>query len=288
MDTLKADVVLVTGAKGRVARRVLPLLAPHFPLVLSDRGPGEGLASYRQADITDFEACRAVMEGVDTVLHLAIASPESGSGGLSVTDEAMLDVNIRGALHLYEAARLAGVRRVVFVSSLTAHLGNKERIWYDEQTPLEPLNLYACTKIFGENLARLYYREYGLSSLCLRLGQPYPLSSELDDIWRANKRIRSFFVTIEDIARAIVCALETKMDFGIYNIVSASDNPRVDLAPSGALGYVPRGYFCDEGLLWIEGGAFPTPPGPIVTHWNPPAVRPEAGDGSGMAHPVCE
>ena len=94
--------------------------------------------------------------------------------------------NIVGAYHVFEAARIAGVTRVIFASSgatvsgwereppLSALVAGR----YDEagtirplthETPLRPSGLYGASKVWGEALARHYADAHGLSVICLRI-----------------------------------------------------------------------------------------------------------------------
>lgn len=263
--------LLVTGACGQLARQVIPVLRDRYHLLLTDILPsGAESSGYLQADLASFEEVSPLMEGIDLVLHCAAVSHDENEIGpeprkLRCDEERILRANIHGTYHVFEAARRSGVRKIVYLSSLTSHLGNKSRPWYDSATPVEPANLYACTKIFGDNVGRLYAREHNVSVICLRLGQPYPLHARLDEVWRTNRRARSWFVTIEDINLAILASLETETRFGLYNIVSASDNQRFDISDAREIGYVPRGYFSDEGLSFFEDGTFPPSRRPVVT-----------------------
>lgn len=264
--------VLVTGACGLLAKSIIPKLEPRFEVFRTDVTPppaGKGLSL--QTDLTNFDQVLESVKGMEAILHLAVASVrnfedfETPSHDVHPFDRATLDVNVTGTFHLFEAARRAGVRRIVYASSLTAYFGNRHREHYGPTTPLDPWNLYACTKIFGENLGRVYHREHKLSFIALRFGQPYPIGlPKLDEFWKKSKRSRSTYIAMEDIARAVSCGLETEIDYGIYNVVSASDNPRFDLRPAKEIGYVPRGYFSDKGLDFYDAGNFPPHNGKIV------------------------
>lgn len=265
--------VLVTGARGNIGRRCVPEWEKTMDLRLTDLVVPEGDARHAPADLTDFATVLRLMEGIDVVVHLAMAAvPERPPCFLPDEpdpDELLrLRVNTGTIYNVLEAARRCGVKRVVYMSSFTVYLGNKHRTRYDAATPLEPTNLYACTKLFGENLAGVYWRKHGLSVICLRLGQPFPIGHEFyDDLWKTNKRSRSIFVEMSDVARAVECAVRTEVGFGIYPIVSASDNLRVDLDAAREIGYIPRAYLSDAGLSRIDDGNFPAA-GPVVTH-NP-------------------
>lgn len=243
-------------------------------LRLTDLAVPEGDSRAFAADLTDFTQAYRALEGVDTVIHLAMAPAEAPPTSFSddeadPSDALRLQVNVGATYNLLEAARRRKLRRVVYVSSMTILLGNKHSPRYGPETPVEPTNLYACTKLFGEQLARVYWRRHGLSTICLRLGQPFPIgNTAFDELWSTNKRSRSIYAEIGDVARAIECAVTTEVEFGVFPVVSASDNPRVDLSATSLINYVPRAYLSDKGLSYHEDGLFPEVTGPLVTH-NP-------------------
>jgi len=267
--------VLLTGARGNIGSRVIPILEKTMDLRLTDLVPTDEDPRYVAGDLTDFSQVYQLMEGVDAVVHLAMApmrSREPSPGTADPSEELAITVNVGGTYHVLEAARQRGIQRVVYASSLTIHLGNKHRPLYDSQTPVEPINFYACTKLFGEQLARVYWRKHGLSTICLRIGQPFPIgNAEFDTLWRDNRRARSNFVEISDVARGLACGVTTGVPFGVFNLVSASDNPRFDLSETHRIGYVPRAYLSTNGLEFFEDGQFPAFPGPVVTH-NPDEI----------------
>src|SRR5438874_2341814 len=103
--------VLLTGAAGRIGTLMRELLPPYgYRLRLFDQRPVEGEPGAITAELTDTEALRAAVRGVEAIVHLAGISLESSF-------ERILRANIEGTYRLYEAAREAGVRRVVFASS---------------------------------------------------------------------------------------------------------------------------------------------------------------------------
>jgi uronate dehydrogenase len=265
--------VLVTGAGGNIGLRSLAILEQSMDLRLTDLVPMPDDSRYRAADLTNFSQAYELLEGMDAVIHLAMADgpppdPNKAPGTSDPVMEQRLRVNIGATYHILEAARQRGLRRVVYASSLTIHLGNKHRKIYNSTTPVEPTGLYACTKLFGENLAKVYWRNHGLSTICLRIGQPTPIGHEFDDLWRTNVRARSHFVEIQDVARGLACGVHTDVPFGIFNLVSASDNPRFDLSESQQIGYRPQAYFSNQGFQYSENSNFPDPPAAVLTH-NP-------------------
>ncbi len=264
--------VLLTGACGNIGSRVISTLEQTMDLRLTDLFSSSSDTRYIPGNLTDFSQVYELLDGMDAVIHLAMAAMQNSApplGSTNPSEELAIKVNMGGTYHILEAARQRGIRRVVYASSLTIHLGNKHRPIYDSQTPIEPANFYSCTKLFGEQLARVYFRNHGVSTICLRIGQPFPIGHKsLDNLWRKNKRARSHFVEIGDIARGLACGVRTDIPFGVFNLVSASDNQRFDLEETRQIGYVPRAYLSEKGVEFFEDGRFPPPSGPVVTH-NP-------------------
>ena len=184
----------------------------------------------------DFPQVVALIEGVDVVVHLAVVAgvnyenrAEPGPTEVDSSDEAVLRVNPTSAYHVFEAARRAGVRRVVYASSLTIQLADLNRPDFRESSYPAPSNLYACTKLFGESLASVYQHQYGMEMISLRIGQPFPVGTKTDDVWRHSLRARSLSVTMEDVGRAVEAGVFADVPGGIFNVVSGSDNPGMDL-----------------------------------------------------------
>jgi nucleoside-diphosphate-sugar epimerase len=265
--------VLFVGATGRIGRQVVPLLSPLFDLVLAAREADEvaGLPVH-PVDICDFGATQELLQssGATAVINCAIAEDRSQFHDREAKRrerthphieirrqyherrheyrEHSLDVNVRGAYHLYEAAARAGVAKFVFVSSITVVLGQPrfETIMGDEAP--HPANFYACTKYFGEQIGALYSSRYGMAVTCLRLGHPYPLQDHEKERLMSSSASRALLVHVEDISQAFEGALRETLPFACYPIVSASDAPWIAESAYHALGYSPRYLFTSEGV----------------------------------------
>lgn len=230
----------MTGAAGHVGSRLVPLLSERFPLRLTDLGPGEvGGLPVEAVDLLDLPAVVEAFRGATAVVHSAIAS--WGRCSLEEYEQRMLEVNIKGAYHVFEAARLLGIAQVVYISSLTVAKGHGHASDLCVSRGPKPVNLYACTKLFGEQVGELYSRIHGLHVINLRLGQPYPLGIAQEEEWRKDPVARSAFVTFPDIARAVECALKaTDVKMGTYNVVSRSSPPLIDSSGGKEIGFEPR------------------------------------------------
>ncbi|NLE98677.1 MAG: NAD(P)-dependent oxidoreductase, partial [Propionibacterium sp.] len=105
--------ILITGATGGVGFVLAERLRDDYDVLEHGRTPktSEQEERLEEADLSDFDEILDLMDGVDTVVHMAgAASPESEW-------DDVLEANIVGLRNVLEAARQAGVRRVVFASS---------------------------------------------------------------------------------------------------------------------------------------------------------------------------
>ncbi len=175
--------VLVTGMSGRIGRAILKRLGDKYDFTAMNRNPMEGVRCVT-ADITDLDAIRPHFEGQDTVVHLAAAL---GSDSEDDTRD-YIERNVWGTYTVFEAARQAGVRRVIFASSgstiishtLESPLRELESGEYDKlpptwpmlthESPVRPNSIYGVSKVWGEALARYYVDAFGLSAICIRFG----------------------------------------------------------------------------------------------------------------------
>lgn len=238
--------IFFTGAGGRVGRRLLPLIRQSHPIEAVDVSEGpESSGPVTKMDLTNREQVLAGFSEASALIHCAIASGSPPSTGHASEEEElrynenMIEVNMRGTYYLFEAARVHRIPRVVFISSLTAALGRGRLDQLDPDTIASPVNFYACTKLFGEQLAEVYYREHGISTIILRLGQPYPMGLDKEKEWATDRQATALFVTFPDIARAVHAALATKVKFGRYNIVSLHPN-QVTVESGREIGFHPQ------------------------------------------------
>ncbi|GED87730.1 NAD(P)-dependent oxidoreductase [Streptomyces sp. 6-11-2] len=223
--------VLLTGAAGGLGTLMRGLLPEYgYELRLLDMRPIEGEPDAIVADLSDRDALREAVRGVDAIIHLAGIS-------LEASFEKVLEANIEGTYHLYEAAREEGVRRIVFASSNHA-VGHTPRPGPGEpllpiETPHRPDTFYGLSKAFGEDLAQLYWDKHGLETVSVRIGSCFPEPTSV--------RMLSMWMSPADGARLFHAAL-TAENVGHTVVHGASANTRLwlDLTSARALGYEPR------------------------------------------------
>jgi uronate dehydrogenase len=221
--------ILLTGAAGGVARMIRPILTERYRLRLSDKGRISDPGTREEvvpADLTDLDTVRAAVRGVDGIIHF---------GGYSVEAdwETISAANITGTYNLFEAARLEGVRRVVFASSNHV-MGFYPRsdVVGVEQVVL-PDTRYGVSKALGEALGALYAHKYGLEVLAIRIGHIVPKPETIRDlsIWQSPR----------DACQLIQIGLEYP-DIRYEVVFGTSDNARTwwDNSNAYRLGYRPE------------------------------------------------
>lgn len=263
--------VLFIGATGLVGSHVAPFLKDRFELTLAALNAGEvaGLPVSpvnicNWEEIAAFIAAGSAGSPFDAVIYCATAdyqgvrkAPRSQRHAYY---ENCIEVNMRGAYHVYEASWRANVARVVHIGSMTSFLGEPKYAVLDSSAVDRPRDLYAASKVFGEQVGRSYVfpgaghllrpggTELPMQVLCLRLGQPY----ESLAAWQRSPKTCREAVWMEDIARAMERALLTPVQYGVYPIVSQVENPWVDPELYAELGYQPAWRFFPDGSVQRE------------------------------------
>lgn len=255
---------MITGAGGRIARWILPHLSPDFDYVLTDlRGDLADGREIRALDITDFDAVLGAMQDIDAVVHLAIASEREvvtdpqkfyaheGAEYLRFNSLA-LDVNVRGTYHVFDAARFAGVKRIVYGSSISIILGQPSYPRFEDGLPARPASFYSVTKLWGEDLGEYFSRVHGMTVYCLRFGNPYPQNTPGKiELWKRTTPGRRLSVTFLDLAGSIEAALTVKDGpaFGAYNIISDCEDPMADCSRAAEIGWKSRTFCETDGRI---------------------------------------
>ncbi|MBB3084808.1 NAD-dependent epimerase/dehydratase family protein [Geodermatophilus sabuli] len=224
--------VLVTGAAGRIGtvlRGGLPergwAVRSLDVVPMTDTRPGEEQVV---ADTTDLTAMEDAVAGVSAVVHLAGIATES-------TWPAISHANIEGTYCVLEAARRAGVSRVVLASSNHA-TGYTPRpdggLLREVDAPPRPDTYYGVSKAAMEALGSLYVDRYGMDVVCLRIGSAFAEPTTV--------RHLSTWLSPGDQVRLVDAALRAPAPgFAVVWGVSANTRNWWDLTAARALGYEP-------------------------------------------------
>jgi uronate dehydrogenase len=222
--------LLVTGGTGHVGRKLRRNLAGRFELVrVLDRAQEAELAPGEEAqvgDVADMAAVARAMEGMDAVVHLAAQPVEAPF-------EVMLHSNVVGTWNVYEAARLAGVRRIVFGSSNHAVGFYPRTQVIDHRVLPRPDTRYGLTKCWGEAVGALYADKYAVKSLHIRIGNNADVPG--------SARALSLWISGRDLAQLVTIGLEhPEIHNTIVYGISANAAAWYDNSEAFRLGYTPQ------------------------------------------------
>lgn len=222
--------VLVTGGSGFIGSHIVDKLvdAGHTVRVFDLRPPLRDDVEFSVGSINEPDAVHSAVKGVDAVYHFAAASDIDLVKAHPVET---VQTNIMGTLNVLDAARLNGVDRLLFASSIYVH---------DKGG-----HLYTTTKVSSEMLCQNYHTLYGLAPTILRLGTAYgPRSRETDVVSlfvrnalqkkpleiRGGGRQRRNFIYAEDIAGGSVAALAERGRGQTYLLAGVTPTSILELA----------------------------------------------------------
>ena len=248
--------ILVTGMSGLIGGLAGRHLARYCEVSALGRTEVEGFPTH-VTDIGDgIDGILPALDGVDTVVHMAASRGD-------VPAETHIKANVTGVYNLFEACRLAGVKRIVAASSGAVVAGYENdnpfksiihnpdfeipdpRPLITVDSPVRPRNFYSVTKMFTENLARMYSEHHGMSVICIRVGKV-----EIEDI-PLNTRNAAVWCSHRDIVQMIEKAVTAPDDRKFAIVFACSDNPtryRDIEHARDVLGFVPEDSASDHGF----------------------------------------
>ena len=231
----------MTGGCGFIGSHIVDRLVGlgHKVIVIDDLSAPENeefyfneKAHYWEKDISK-EDCESIFSGVDYVFHLAARSriqPTIGNPG------ECFEVNTVGTQRVLEWSRMHSVKKIIY-SSTSSLYGHQNSIPFQPNMPSDCLNPYSMSKWMGEQICKLYNQMYDVSSVVLRYFNVYgprePIKGEYAPVIGLFKRQKAAgtpmtivgdgsqkrdFTYIDDVVDANICAMNSDIDHGIYNI----------------------------------------------------------------------
>ncbi|MBP6219852.1 NAD(P)-dependent oxidoreductase [Limnohabitans sp.] len=222
--------LLLTGAGGNLGQELRPRLKAYCDVLRvshrRDLGPAAAGEEVQTASLEDAEHMLSLLDGVSAVVHMGGVSTEQPWAPI-------LAGNIVGMVNLYEAARLKGVKRIVFASSnhVTGFYRQDEVV--NTRMPPKPDGFYGLSKAFGEDLAQLYWDRWGVETVSIRIGSSF---TEPRD-----RRMLATYLSYDDLERLVVAALTAPI-VGHSIIYGMSDNQTTwwDNTHAKHIGYRPQ------------------------------------------------
>jgi len=234
---IRGKTFLVTGGSGFIGSHVVDELvaAEAARVVVFDKAVREanlsdalesGRVEVIQGDVADLDGLRDQMDAVDGVFHMAVLP----LGPCNENPRLGLDVNIVGSFNVFQAAKDAGVSKIVFSSASSVYGDTFETM--DESHPLNARTFYGATKIASEYLLRGFHEHYGVDYVVLRYMNVYGPRQDGGLVINVLRRIQageaptiqgdgsqSFdFVHVADVARANIRAMESEVTDDAFNI----------------------------------------------------------------------
>lgn len=229
--------VLITGNSGLIGKHLISLfIEKNINVIGYDRSPSNSNAYgyiFEQGELEDFPRLAAVLKKhkVDSIIHSGgISHPIVGSH----SPNKVIQTNIVGTNNVYEAARLFGIKKIIYLSSGAVYGKNKSISLQEEEKPT-PTSIYGVTKITGEYLAQTFTKQFGLEITILRLpfvygpgrSMPDPINYLVqkakngEEIAMEGIEQQLEFIYVKDAVRAIWLALNSENIGGeIFNIGS--------------------------------------------------------------------
>lgn len=221
--------ILLTGAAGRLGSYLREPLSKMGDLVsmdidddIGDLYPGE---TFHKADLADMAQVAPLMKGVDMVVHFGAIVDEGPF-------EQLWGPNFVGSYNVWEAGYQAGVKRIIYASSIHA-VGMYPKTHHVGVTdPHRPDGFYGLAKCFTEDLGRMYWEKRGLESVHLRI---YSAS----DV--TNTRALGSWLSYDDLIQLVTRSIDTPIvGWTVVYGVSKNDRSPVDNASASFLGYRPK------------------------------------------------
>ncbi len=222
--------VAITGAAGLVGSGLRKeLLELGYRLVLLDRRPIEDCSANERSgvvDIRDQAKLTSLLQNCDAVVHLAACTTDAPW-------PEQVALSVEGTISLFDAARDAGVQRVIYASShhVVGFHSRTERI--NDQVELRPDSRYGVGKAFGEAIGALYAYKYDMKVLSIRIGNV--------NTRPIDRRRLGSWLSWRDLGQLVSIGIEhPSIVFEIVYGISDSTGRNYDNSSAYRLGYKPK------------------------------------------------
>ena len=160
--------VLLLGGTGRIGpgflEEYLEHYKNHYEIILGIHKKADRRFKNTKVNIFEISSLKKAMKGIGVVVHLA-----ANANAKAKFDE-LLKPNIIGTYNVFQAAKEAKVKRIIFASSIHAVEGYPHTHEVTNKETPRPIDLYGASKAFGEALCSVYSRNNGMSCFAIRIG----------------------------------------------------------------------------------------------------------------------
>lgn len=229
----------ITGAAGNIGSTLKQGLEEKYKLTLYDiRDIRSAKAKCVKVDFAERKELEGIFDGLDALIHLAGDPRPNAPARLTLRN------NFLATSFVFEEAKRAGVRKVVYASSNFYHEGSigealEGRLGHLITLDMAPtpLSLYGESKVFGENVGR-HLSHFGIQFVALRIGWSVPGDNPA---FYAGAYMRAVFCSHRDLIQAFTRALEVDTDYLVAFAVSNNTRGVFDLSETRKkLGFHPQ------------------------------------------------
>ncbi len=204
--------VVLLGGSGHVGSFITPYLKEQHELrVLDVRSPRDAGVDYVEGSVTDPQALKKGLAGVDAFIWLVMRKPQGGSFRDQDVDTIAenYEVNCKGVHLCLFVAHELGVSRGVYTSSMSVHYRGRDYYPQEELVPLDTPTVYGLSKGFGELICQYFARWWDMNLIALRITGPRTRAQFVEERASALPGQRHLYWSDEeDLARAYIGALD--------------------------------------------------------------------------------
>ena len=239
--------ILITGASSQLAQAIATELKADHSIRLMDSVPvdvAEG-CDFIQGNILDPDDSWEAVRGIDVLIHTGEPPTDLPSDELK-REQMLLDLATRGTHVLFSAAVEAGIKRLIYASTLSIFNNYPDDVYITELwKPLPSPEIVEMTKYLGELTAREFAREHLVTVTGLRLGElvlEEAIQGETPNL---------AWLDIRDAASAFRCVLNRDSSnsawwaqrWAMYHICADIPNPKFLIDQARGIGYAPTHNF---------------------------------------------
>jgi UDP-glucose 4-epimerase len=242
--TIGSTIVDQLVAKGAAEVVVLDNLV-RGRLANLEQAMGQGNVTFVEGDMLDRDLLARAVDGVDVVFHQAAIRITQ----CAEEPDLAVRVLVNGTFEVLDAARRAGVRKVVAASSASVYGQAQAFPTTEEHHPYANDTVYGAAKVFNEGLLRSFHSMYGLDYVALRYFNVYGPRMDVHGLYtevlvRWMERIAAGeppliqgdgtqtmdFVYVGDVARANILAAEADVTDEVFNVARGEETSLAELA----------------------------------------------------------
>ena len=210
---MSKKIILVTGSSGQAGKAIAELLSQQY--IVKGLDIIDGKFTNVKGSLNNWASMKEITKNIDAIVHTAaLHAPHISLH----SREEFIDTNIKGTLYLLEAAKLNGVKKLIYTSTTSLYgesMNNpKHAVWITERVMPIARDIYDITKLAAEELCRDFFDAEKLQTVSLRVSRFWDEPLDKKVFYRMYRG-----VDVRDVATAHKLALEISLNnFELFNV----------------------------------------------------------------------